>query len=129
MDAFIIHGGKRLRGRLRINGAKNAALPLMAAALLTDEPLVLRDVPDLADIRNMANLLAAVGCEVERHPELPERSVRIHVTDATKDLAHYDIVRTMRASICVLGPMLARRGRARVSMPGGCNIGDRPVDL
>lgn len=129
MDAFIIQGGRRLRGHRRVNGAKNAALPLMAAALLTEEPVVLRDVPDLADIRNMAHLLESLGCDVSREPETPGRPVTICTRDQSKIEAHYDIVRTMRASICALGPLLSSRGKARVSMPGGCNIGDRPVDL
>ncbi|QDU72899.1 UDP-N-acetylglucosamine 1-carboxyvinyltransferase [Mucisphaera calidilacus] len=127
MDAFVIEGGRPLRGSVRVNGSKNASLPLMAAALLTDEPVTLHDVPRLSDIGNMVRLLEALGCTVER----PENAGRLslHVTDDTRVEAHYDIVRTMRAGICVLGPLLARRGRARVSMPGGCAIGDRPVDL
>ncbi len=127
MDAFTIQGGKRLRGEVRIHGAKNAALPLMAAALLTDEPVILQDVPDLADIRNMVRLMGSIGCQVEH--DRAGRQVTVHATDPGQSLAHYDIVRTMRASICVLGPMLAKRRQAKVSMPGGCNIGDRPVDL
>ncbi|MCC6579172.1 MAG: UDP-N-acetylglucosamine 1-carboxyvinyltransferase [Phycisphaeraceae bacterium] len=126
MDAFVIHGGRRLRGRLRINGSKNAALPMMAAALMTDEPVIMRDVPDLADIRNMAKLLRSLGTVVE---ETGDQQRKMQVTDPTQSLAHYDIVRTMRASICVLGPALAKRGQVKVSMPGGCSIGDRPVDL
>lgn len=126
MDAFVIQGGTRLRGRLRVHGAKNAALPLMAATLLADQPVVLHDVPDLADLRNMGQLLGTLGCQVQRDPD---QGLRLSVCDQTKSEAHYDIVRTMRASICVLGPLLARRGKARVSMPGGCDIGDRPVDL
>ena len=129
MDAFVIQGGRRLRGHHRINGAKNAALPLMAAALLTEKPIVLSDVPDLADVRNMANLLEALGCNVSLELDAPDRRITICAHDQSRIEAHYDIVRTMRASICVLGPLLASRGRARVSMPGGCNIGDRPVDL
>ena len=132
MDSFVIEGGRRLEGTIRVHGSKNAALPLMAAALLTDQPVTLRDVPDLADIRNMLKLLAELGCERQNEPG-PNGSVGGLVTlrseDETKVHARYDIVRTMRASICALGPMLARRGRARVSMPGGCAIGDRPVDL
>jgi UDP-N-acetylglucosamine 1-carboxyvinyltransferase len=129
MDAFVIKGGKRLRGRVRVHGSKNSSLPLMSAALLTDEPVVLRDVPDLSDIANMAALLGKLGCPVERRTDGDRSSLHLHVTDTAPVLAHYDIVRTMRASICVLGPLLAKRGKARVSMPGGCNIGDRPVDL
>ncbi|MEM1424732.1 MAG: UDP-N-acetylglucosamine 1-carboxyvinyltransferase, partial [Planctomycetota bacterium] len=104
----------------------NAALPLMAAALLTDEPVTLRNVPRLADIANMRRLLHELGCD-EDHDEAGD--VRLKVTDASGSHARYDIVRTMRASVCVLGPMLAKRGSARVSMPGGCAIGERPVDL
>lgn len=126
MDAFAIQGGKRLRGEVRIHGAKNAALPLMAAAMLTDQPVVLVDVPDLADIRNMGRLLSMMGVEVERDAQ---QRLKLHANDPSKIEAPYDVVRTMRASICVLGPALAKRGQARVSMPGGCNIGDRPVDL
>lgn len=129
MDTFIIEGGRRLDGAIRINGSKNAALPLLASVLLTDQPVTLRGVPDLADIANMRRLLGELGVEIG--PETGENNggVRLHVTDETESHARYDIVRTMRASICALGPMLARRGAARVSMPGGCAIGDRPVDL
>lgn len=127
MDTFVIDGGRRLEGRLRINGAKNAALPLLAASLLTDDTLTLRDVPTLADIRSMLRLLAELGCH--RLDETTPGTIRIRVTDPTLSHARYDLMRTMRAGICVLGPMLAKRGRARVSMPGGCSIGDRPVDL
>lgn len=125
MDAFRIEGGRRLSGRIAVNGSKNAALPLMAAALLSDEPVTLRAVPDLSDVRNMANLLRELGCDVQGE----HGTVRLKSDDLTCTKAHYDIVRTMRASICVLGPMLARRGRAEVSMPGGCVFGARPVDL
>jgi UDP-N-acetylglucosamine 1-carboxyvinyltransferase len=129
MDAFVIQGGKRLRGRVRVHGSKNASLPLLAAGLLTDEPVTLRDVPDLSDIANMGTLLGKLGCPVERTAERGRPVLRLRVIDPQPVLAHYDIVRTMRASVCVLGPLLAKRGKARVSMPGGCNIGDRPVDL
>ncbi len=127
MDTFVITGGKRLEGRLRINGAKNAALPLMAAALLTDQPVTLQDVPPLADIRSMIRLLEELGCP--REGETTRESLTLRSTDESKSHARYDLMRTMRAGICALGPMLARRGHARVSMPGGCSIGDRPVDL
>ncbi len=130
MDAFVIQGGRRLRGTVRVHGSKNSSLPLMAAALLTEEPVILRDVPDLSDIRNMAKLLQALGCRVDFDPDdHGGNTVTIQVTDPSQCIAHYDIVRTMRAGICVLGPLLARRAQARVSMPGGCAIGDRPVDL
>ena len=135
MDAFIIQGGRRLSGTVRVNGSKNAALPLLTASLLTDEAVTFADVPNLSDIRNMARLLGTIGCEVKRgggdatDPGNNDTNVSVQVTDPSLSMAHYDIVRTMRASVCVLGPMLARRGYAKVSMPGGCNIGDRPVDL
>lgn len=131
MDAFVIHGGHPLRGKVRINGSKNASLPLMVAALLTDKPVVLDGVPTLADINNMRRLLQELGCEIKDAPAAggAGRRMTLHTTDESARHARYDIVRTMRASISVLGPMLARRGEARVSMPGGCSIGDRPVDL
>lgn len=136
MDTFVIEGGQRLFGRVRINGSKNAALPMLAAALLTDQPITLRDVPNLADIRNMLRLLASLGCVRQDVPgteaaDSPWRggALTLKSTDESLSHARYEIVRTMRASICTLGPMLARRGYARVSMPGGCAIGDRPVDL
>ena len=128
MDAFLIEGGHRLRGTMRVHGSKNACLPLMAAALLTDQPLQLTDVPDLSDIRNLAKLLGMLGCEITGLGDA-SRTMTLHATDTTLTHAPYDIVRTMRASICVLGPLVARRGEARVSMPGGCSFGDRPVDL
>jgi UDP-N-acetylglucosamine 1-carboxyvinyltransferase len=129
MDAFVIHGGKRLRGRVRVNGSKNATLPQIAAALLTDDPLTLRDVPDLSDIREMARLMTALGCPVVFEGDQPTRTLTATPTDASQCVAEYELVRRMRASICVLGPLVAKRGKARVSMPGGCAIGDRPVDL
>ncbi|MEM9374200.1 MAG: UDP-N-acetylglucosamine 1-carboxyvinyltransferase [Planctomycetota bacterium] len=130
MDAFVIEGGRRLKGRLRVNGSKNAALPVMAGVLLTDEPVTLRDVPDLSDIRNMVRLLGELGVAIGRETDTEGRPVFcIQTIDERSSHARYDIVRTMRASICVLGPMLARRGRARVSLPGGCAIGQRPVDI
>ncbi len=125
MDAFRITGGARLKGELEIDGSKNAALPMMAAGLLTDEPLVLRDVPELSDIESMGRLLGELGCRVDRDGT----ETAIEVVDDRPVHARYDLVRTMRASICVLGPLLARRGEARVSMPGGCSFGARPVDL
>ncbi len=129
MDRFVIRGGTRLEGTIRVNGSKNAALPLLAAALLTDHPVTLRDIPDLADIGNMFRLLGELGCEKVSESIGSPRSVTVRVNDQSCSHARYDIVRTMRAGICVLGPMLAKRGHARVSMPGGCAIGDRPVDL
>jgi UDP-N-acetylglucosamine 1-carboxyvinyltransferase len=125
MDAFRIQGGRRLSGRIAVDGSKNACLPLMAASLLTDQPVTLRGVPALADITNMAGLLEVLGVSVDgQHGTITLRS-----TDASLVHAPYKIVRTMRASICVLGALVARRGHARVSMPGGCSFGARPVDL
>ncbi len=129
MDAFVIRGGRRLRGRVKVNGAKNAMLPEMAAALLTNDPVTLLDVADLADTRNMVRLLNELGCEVSPETVDGRRCLKLHTVSDDKSTARYDIVRTMRASICTLGPLLAKRGYAKISMPGGCNIGDRPVDL
>src|SRR5712691_3689802 len=137
MDRILIRGGVPLSGTIKIGGAKNAALPLMAASLLTADPLVLANLPDLADIATMANLLVQHGVAIdvgspngagdsaERPGQVQELSAR-HITSTT---APYDLVRKMRASFLVLGPLVARCGRGRVSMPGGCDIGVRPVDL
>ena len=126
MDRILIHGGRVLSGSIPISGAKNAALPLMAAGLLSDGPLTLTNAPDLADVATMAGLLAHHGLTVAR--DKAARSITI--SGAATDLeAPYDLVRKMRASVLVLGPLLARFGRARVSLPGGCAIGTRPVDL
>ena len=126
MDMFVIRGGKPLAGRVRVDGAKNSALPIMAAALLADGPTVLHDVPDLVDVRTLAELLQSLGLRVERRAD---RSLALEVIDDRPVVAEYELVRKMRASFCVLGPLLARRGRACVSLPGGCNIGDRPIEL
>ena len=126
MDRILIRGGRVLSGSIPVSGAKNAALPLMAAGLLADGPLTLTNAPDLADVATMAGLLAHHGLVVER--DKTARSITI--SGAATDLeAPYDLVRKMRASVLVLGPLLARHGRARVSLPGGCAIGTRPVDL
>ncbi len=127
MDRIRIRGGRPLAGEIAIGGAKNAALPLMAAGLLTDERLVLSNVPRLADIQTMADLLAQHGIAVE--PGGNDGRVLSLGGPITNTEAPYDIVRKMRASILVLGPVLARTGEARVSLPGGCAIGTRPVDL
>ncbi|MEI8198257.1 MAG: UDP-N-acetylglucosamine 1-carboxyvinyltransferase, partial [Phycisphaerae bacterium] len=126
MDSLVIEGGTRLRGSIRINGSKNAALPLMAAALLAEGPSVFQDVPTLSDISHQINLLRELGATAERQAD---GSLKIEVVDEKNIHARYDLVRKMRASICVLGPLLAKRKIARVSMPGGCAIGDRPVDI
>ena len=132
MDQIRIRGGRPLRGEIRISGAKNAALPLMAASLLTDETLTLTGVPHLADITTLANLLAQHGVGFSMNGEGAVSDGReIALTAATIDntTAPYDLVRKMRASALVLGPLVARCGEARVSLPGGCAIGTRPLDL
>ncbi|MCU0987707.1 MAG: UDP-N-acetylglucosamine 1-carboxyvinyltransferase [Acetobacteraceae bacterium] len=127
MDRIRIRGGRPLEGTIRIGGAKNAALPLMAAGLLTDERLTLTNVPALADIATMASLLRTLGVAVEPVGN-DGRTLSIGGTIASSE-APYDIVRKMRASVLVLGPLVARTGTARVSLPGGCAIGTRPIDL
>ena len=124
MDKLRISGGRSLQGELRVSGAKNAALPIMCAALLADRPLELANVPQLMDISTMARLLGQMGVQVERSKEKLVLDAR-SLSDPT---APYEMVKTMRASVLVLGPLLARCGRAKVSLPGGCAIGQRPVD-
>jgi UDP-N-acetylglucosamine 1-carboxyvinyltransferase len=126
MDRIRIRGGRELRGRIAIGGAKNAALPLMAAGLLSEAPLTLKNAPDLADVGTMAGLLRQHGLEVEHDTAARTLTLAGKVTNLE---APYDLVRKMRASVLVLGPLVARHGRARVSLPGGCAIGTRPVDL
>jgi UDP-N-acetylglucosamine 1-carboxyvinyltransferase len=128
MDRIRIIGGNRLTGRISVSGAKNAALPLMAAALLIDEPLQLENVPGLGDIATMASLLAQLGAVIENASE-PARRMKLQVATVKDTTASYDLVRKMRASVLVLGPLLAREGKAKVSLPGGCAIGTRPIDL
>ncbi|MBX6366799.1 MAG: UDP-N-acetylglucosamine 1-carboxyvinyltransferase [Rhodospirillales bacterium] len=125
MDRIRIRGGRRLVGRIPIGGAKNAALKVMAASLLTEETLVLDNMPHLADIATMRSLLGQLGVE----SVIQKRTMTLTARDVTSTTAPYDIVRKMRASVLVLGPLVARFGRARVSLPGGCAIGTRPVDL
>ncbi len=125
MDSIRIKGGRPLHGTIPVSGAKNAALPLMADALLTDEPLRLTNLPKLADIATLRSLLAQHGAESENGDD----TLTIQAERITSALAPYDIVRKMRASILVLGPLLARHGEAVVSLPGGCAIGNRPIDL
>lgn len=126
MDSIVIQGGHRLEGQISISGAKNSALKLMAATLLTDEPLILTHMPRLRDSRFMAHLLARLGVTVE---EGPGARMTLHAAEITDTFAPYDLVRKMRATFNVLGPLVAREGKARVSLPGGCAIGARPVDL
>ena len=125
MDKLRITGGRPLEGEIRVSGAKNAALPIMCAALLSEKPLALDNVPRLMDVATMAKLLARMGVEVG--PQLDGR-IELHAARVSDPQAPYELVKTMRASVLVLGPLLARCGRARVSLPGGCAIGQRPVD-
>ena len=125
MDKLILQGGHRLKGEVRVSGAKNAALPILCAALLTPEPLTLTNVPRLNDVRTMCALLSQMG--VRQHGDEPS-SITLDAAHIDWPLAPYELVRTMRASILALGPLLARCGEARVSLPGGCAIGLRPVD-
>jgi UDP-N-acetylglucosamine 1-carboxyvinyltransferase len=129
MDKFVIRGGNRLVGNVRISGAKNAALPAMAAAILTDEPVILENIPDVRDIQTERNLLVSMGAEVELGYGRASHRTTISCKDLGNPEAAYELVKTMRASTLVLGPLVARMGRARVSQPGGCAIGARPIDL
>ena len=129
MDKFVIRGGEPLLGTVRISGAKNAALPCMAAALLTDQPVVLENIPQVRDIQTTRNLLAAMGAEVELGFGRAHHRTSIQCANLSSPEASYELVKTMRASTLVLGPLVARCGRARVSLPGGCAIGARPIDL
>ena len=129
MDKFVIRGGEPLLGTVRVSGAKNAALPCMAAALLTDQPVILENIPQVRDIQTTRNLLTAMGAEVELGYGRAQHRTSIHCANLASPEASYELVKTMRASTLVLGPLLARCGRARVSLPGGCAIGSRPIDL
>jgi len=129
MDKLVIRGGNPLLGTVRISGAKNAALPCMAAALLTDEPVILENIPQVRDIETTRKLLAAMGAEVELGYGRAQHRTTICARSLAAPEASYELVKTMRASTLVLGPLVARCGRARVSLPGGCAIGARPIDL
>jgi UDP-N-acetylglucosamine 1-carboxyvinyltransferase len=124
MDKLLVHGGATLRGSVNISGSKNASLPIIAAALLTEDDCIIRRVPDVSDTNYMVQILNALGADVERS----SGTIRAKCADIS-DTAPYELVRRMRASICVMGPLLARKRRAVVSLPGGCVIGDRPVDI
>src|SRR5215212_11597105 len=124
MDKIVIHGGQQLSGSIKISGSKNSALPIVAATLLTREPCTLHRVPDLSDLHYMLQILTHLGAQVER------ASGTVTVTaDKVESVAPYDVVRKMRASVGVLGPLLGRCKEATVALPGGCIIGDRPIDL
>ena len=120
MDKLLIRGGRTLQGEVLISGAKNAALPELCAALLTDQPVILRNVPRLQDVSTMLKLVRNMGVKAEREES---GTVRLDASDLTSPEAPYELVKTMRASVLALGPLLARFGHAKVSLPGGCAIG------
>lgn len=126
VDYFLINGGNRLRGTIPVNGSKNAALPIMAASIMTEGETILRGVPHLADIESMQLMLGKLGVRVTHDAD---GSMRLKVEDESNCHAEYELVRKMRASVCVMGPLLGKRRQAQVAMPGGCAIGDRPIDL
>src|SRR6266581_6263149 len=128
MDKFVIRGGNPLLGTIRVSGAKNAALPAMAAALLAEEPVILENIPQVRDIETTRKLLAAMGAEVELGYGRAQHRTTLCCRNLVAPEASYELVKTMRASTLVLGPLVARYGRARVSLPGGCAIGARPID-
>ncbi|WP_420138844.1 UDP-N-acetylglucosamine 1-carboxyvinyltransferase, partial [Sphingomonas sp.] len=132
MDRIVIRGGNRLEGRVPISGAKNAALTLLPCALLTDQPLTLTNLPRLADVEGFGHLMNELGVSTTmagQRGNSPERAMTLNADHISSTTAPYEIVRKMRASILVLGPLLAREGEATVSLPGGCAIGNRPIDL
>ena len=125
MEVFRISGGKQISGQVKVSGSKNSALPLFAASLLTEEECVLENIPDLSDIQFMAEIIRDLGADIEK---IDSNTWKIN----PKEIVHYapyELVRKMRASICLLGPLCARLGRAEIPMPGGCVIGNRPIDL
>ena len=135
MDRFRIQGGTPLRGTVRASGAKNAALPCLAASLLTDEPVVLRNLPSVRDIRTTCQVLSSLGVTVGEDakswswPPVTERKLEVHAAKLSTVEVPWELMRTMRASSLILGPLVARTGEARVALPGGCAIGARPIDL
>ncbi len=129
MDKFVIRGGNPLVGTIRVGGAKNAALPAMAASILTEEPVILENIPDVRDIQTERSLLVSMGAEVELGYGRASHRTTLCCRNLVNPEAAYELVKTMRASTLVLGPLVARMGRARVSLPGGCAIGARPIDL
>lgn len=124
MEKLVVHGGFTLRGAVNISGSKNASLPILAASLLTDEPVVVRRVPDVSDTNFMVQIMGQLGASVERS----SGNVRVEARNLHSEAA-YEQVRKMRASICLMGPLMARMQRCVIPLPGGCVIGDRPVDL
>ncbi len=129
MDKFVVRGGNPLVGTIRVSGAKNSALPCMAAAILTEDKVILENIPQVQDIETERKLLASMGAEVELGYGRAQHRTTISCRNLSDPVAKYEIVKTMRASALVLGPLLARCGMARVAMPGGCAIGGRPIDL
>jgi UDP-N-acetylglucosamine 1-carboxyvinyltransferase len=129
MDKFVIRGGNPLLGTIKVSGAKNSALPCMAAAILTEDEIVLENIPQVRDIETERKLLVSMGAEVELGYGRAQHRTTIQCAVLSDPVAKYEIVKTMRASSLVLGPLVARTGMARVAMPGGCNIGGRPIDL
>ena len=129
MDKFVIRGGNPLLGKIRVSGAKNSALPCMAAAILTEDEVVLENIPQVRDIETERRLLTSMGAEVELGYGRAQHRSTISCRVLSDPTAKYEIVKTMRASSLVLGPLVARCGLARVAQPGGCAIGDRPIDF
>src|SRR6201997_624422 len=129
MDKFVIRGGNPLIGTVRVSGAKNSALPCMAAAILTEDEVILENIPQVRDIETERKLLVSMGAEVELGYGRAQHRTSICCRVLSDPVAKYEIVKTMRASSLVLGPLIARTGIARVAMPGGCAIGGRPIDL
>jgi UDP-N-acetylglucosamine 1-carboxyvinyltransferase len=129
MDKFVIRGGNPLVGTIRVSGAKNSAVPCMAAAILTEDEVTLENIPQVRDIETERRLLSSMGAELRREGEDAQHSTTICCRTLSDPVAKYEIVKTMRASSLVLGPLIARAGMARVAMPGGCAIGGRPIDL
>ncbi|RQD69170.1 MAG: UDP-N-acetylglucosamine 1-carboxyvinyltransferase, partial [Halanaerobium sp. MSAO_Bac5] len=125
MGKYLITGENALQGELKVGGAKNAALPIIASALLADSTSVLEDIPRLRDVTNLCRIIEDMGAEVERK----EHQIKINPTKVYKSEADHDLARTLRASYYILGVMLAKEGHARTTLPGGCNIGNRPIDL
>ena len=129
MDKFVVRGGNPLLGTIRVSGAKNSALPCMAAAILTEDEIILENVPQVQDIETERKLLVSMGAEVHLGYGRAQHRTHIKCAVLSDPVAKYEIVKTMRASSLVLGPLIARTGMARVAMPGGCAIGGRPIDL
>ena len=128
MEKIVITGGEPLSGNIKIGGSKNAILPIMATCILTDEPIHLTNVPNLQDIQTMTKVLQSIGVQVDIS-NLNQNKMTICYEEIDKSVAEYDLVRKMRASVLILGPLLARKKEASVSLPGGCAIGARPIDI